>query len=139
MIPICCRTRVEPLIPDVAIAQLQIGQFLLQPNGTWRREIPEEETSVTATLNNECMILSLSPAVSSTEGHHHKRIAASVMYSIAGMYAEKVNGVVTQVAINVPACMGDGPHRVLASYPSSRLDYAMLCPGFRSVFVGDEA
>lgn len=135
----CCRTKVFPLHRDIAIAQLEIGQFTTDGFGRWMRTLTEEHTSVMASLTDEGLILSLSPAVSSLAGHHEKRIAASVMYSIAALYAEKVNGVIEQTSINVKECQEHGSSRTLAVYPESRLDFSMLCPGFRVVFLGEES
>lgn len=136
----CCRTRIQPLIPDIAVAQLTIGQFTNDGFNRWMRSIEEEQTAVIANLMEDGLLLSLTPAVASMAGHHDKRIAASVMYEMAARYAEKVNGVVQQEGINVPECRDpEHVHRTLAVYPDTRLDFAMLCPGFRVVFLGDES
>lgn len=134
----CCRTLVRPLDKAIAQAILVTGLFESDGYDHWRRKIPEEEATVTATFSDDGLLLSISPPVSSMEGHHHKRIAASVSYEIAARYAEKVDGEISQIAINVPACMTEGTQkRTLASYPSSRLDFGQLCQGFREVFVGE--
>lgn len=134
----CCRTRIVPVRAELAIAQLEIGQFREVYPGSWRRIIEEEQTYVTASLQADSLLLSLSPAVSSWTGHHDKRIAASVAYEIAARYAEKVNGVITQEGINVPDCRIEGhSSRTLAIYPETRLDFSLLCPGFRAVFLGE--
>lgn len=117
---------------------MEIGQFISDGFGRWMRTIEEEQTSVMASMTDEGLILSLSPAVSSMAGHHDKRIAASVMYSIAAVYGEKVNGIIEQTSINVKECQEHGSSRLLAVYPETRLNFANLCPGFRLVFIGSE-
>lgn len=135
----CCRTRVVPIVSEIAIAQLEIGQFVPYGNSVWRRQVPEEDAYVAAVVSDEGLILSLTPAVSSMAGHHNKRITASIMYEVAARYAEKVNGLVTQEGINVAECRGAGySSRTLAVYPETRLDYSLLCPGFKAEFLGEE-
>lgn len=132
----CCKTSVQPLDRLIAETILTIGQFTRTASG-WERTIPVEETRVVAHFTTDSLDLSLQPSVSSMEGHHAKRLAAGVMYEIAARYAEKVGGQVVQRGINVPLCMEAGlPMRVLASYPSQRLDFGRLCVGFQDVFLG---
>ena len=134
----CCRTLVQPVLPDVASAILAVGLFVPSPGAHhWRREIPEEGTFVTAQFDADGFSLGLSPSIASLEGHFGKRIAASIMYEIACKYAEKVDGVITQTSINVPSCLAFGSTRTLASYPSRHFDFAALCPGFQAVFLGE--
>lgn len=134
----CCRTRVLPYEPEIAAAMLAVGLFQVTGKDTWRRLVPEEETHVSAYAAFDGLVFSLSPAVSSLEGHHHKRIAASIMYEMAVRISEKIGGVIQQEGINVPACMEAGHSvRVLASYPSKPLDYGNLCLGWRGVFLSE--
>jgi len=81
------------------------------------------------------LILTLQPAITSWEGHHLRRISASVAYEIASRYAEKVNGIIRQESINVRECMGEGSNRVLAVVPDTRFSYANLCAGFQQEFM----
>lgn len=134
----CCRTRCVPYDPQITEAILRVGQFEGDNRSGWYRRVPEEEASVLVHCNEDGVIFSLAPAVSSMGGHEHKRIAASIMYEMAARYAEKVNGIVTQEGINVTECRHEGLSvRTLAVYPESRLAFELLCQGFRSVFTGD--
>lgn len=133
----CCKTSVSPLIKELAETVLAVGLFTKNAGSGWSREIPEENTRVSAYLSGDALELSLTPSVSSMEGHHHKRIAAGVMYEIAARYAERVDGQIKQTGINVAECMAEGiPARVIAQYPEKRLDFDRLCPGWRDVFTG---
>jgi hypothetical protein len=128
-----------PIVSEIAIAQLEIGQFVPYGNSVWRRQVPEEDAYVAALVGDDGLVLSVNPAVHSWEGHHNKRITASIMYELAARYAEKVNGLVTQEGINVAECRGAGySSRTLAVYPETRLDYSLLCPGFKAEFLGEE-
>jgi len=142
----CCRMSVQPLVPEIAVAILTVGQF--KPNGiltaeglpiSWRREIPEEGAAVMANIGNgEALELSIDPAISILAHHAGKRITAGVYFEIAAKYAEKVNGVVIQKA-TVASCVVDGKELVLASYPEMPLSFARVCIGFRQVILGVDA
>lgn len=136
----CCRTVVAPLDKELAVSQLMVGGWVLQPStGVWTRTFQEEGTSVSVRLTDDTMELSLTPPVHNLEGHAQKRNAAGAMYSLAAAYAEKSGAaIVTQTGINVPVCMSEGTNqRVLAVYPGSRLDFERLCHGFRVAFMSE--
>lgn len=131
----CCHCAVRPYDPLIAEAILRLGMFEQVPSTSlWTRHIWDENTAVSAHQEGDALVLTLAPVVASFEGHAHKRIAASVMYEIACRYAQKVNGTITQEAINVAECRLEGPTRTLAVYPETRFDYSMLCAGFREAF-----
>lgn len=123
---------------------LSIGQFtptnwsLDAEPVTWERIVPQESASITATIVNGCLDLSLSPAISIYTQHANKRIAASIYFEIAAKYAEKVGGEVLQKA-TVPECRPVGGHGlVIARYPSLPLTFDSVCRGFQSVLAYPE-
>ena len=127
--------------PEIAKMVLTIGQFTEQPNGTWRREIPEEDTRVVATLYPDRLSVSLMPSVTTWEGHHHKRLAAGVMFEIAAKYHERVGGRLTQAGINVPACQVEtgGMVRTLLEDGEHGYFWERCCPGWQAVFLDNDA
>ena len=128
----CCRCSTTPLIPDVAIAILTTGQFVLSGD-IWTRLIPEEATSVTARYEDDKLIININPTISLMEHHAGRRLAGAVMFEIAAKYAEKVNGTIVHLA-NVGDCATEKVDHTLARYPLEHLDWARVCLGFRSVW-----
>lgn len=137
----CCRVRVEPLVPDVATAILETGLFQHNDSGVWTRRVDEEGTVVSVNVrpHEHALVINLNPVVGNWDHHAGKRNAAGIMFEIAARYAEKVNGTVYQTGINVPECKEDSPgtHH-LATYPVTRLDFEKVCAGFQRVFLGEE-
>ena len=141
----CCRMSVQPLVPEIAVAILTVGQFrptfTRAEDGlavTWERAIPEEGAVVSASIANDALELSILPAISVFAHHAGKRLAAGVYFEIAARYAEKVGGVIVQKA-TVQGCT-DGPpaqELVLARYPEMPLSFDRVCPGFRAVILGE--
>lgn len=131
----CCRLEVEPLLLDIAAAQLAIGQFEWEiSKGIWRRSIPEENTFVEASFVNQRLHLEIKPSIHSYFQHHDKRITAGVYFEIAARYAQKVNGRIEQLS-NVVGCSLVGvQRRLLAEYPNSPMNYNSICNGFAEVF-----
>ncbi len=143
----CCRTSIQPLDLQTAIAILKVGLFRpvywLPTNPdlavNWQRVIPEEGTTVNASLANGALELNLSPAVSIFAHHHGKRITASVYFEIAAKYAEKVDGEIRQRA-TVAGCK-DGEHAqdlLLGHYPELPLSFERICAGFRAVLLNGD-
>ncbi len=134
---VCCRIEIQPLVPEVAIAQLTIGQFCLDPTtDRWSRRIDEEGTTVTAVLSTDRLCLSLSPTISQYSHHFGKRLATGVYLEIAARYAEKVDGEVVQLS-NVAGCSESGiVRKELAWYPTRPLDFSRVCAGFQEVIAG---
>lgn len=137
---ICCRTHIKPL--DVTLAELilALGQFKKVNDTKWNRLVPEENVEVFAHLHTGSsepyMELGLSPSIVTTDGHHHKRQAAGIMFEIATRYAEKANAQVVQTGINVPECKIAGAgNRFLAQYPESPMEFGRVCVGFQEVFL----
>lgn len=113
-----------------------VGLFNPLNDRTYERLIPEEGTSVTATINTDYLSLSITPAVTTMAEHSHKRLAASVYFEIAARYAEKVDGKIAQHS-NIGACIADGvTEKVLAEYPNHPLDWQRICVGFADVLAG---
>lgn len=133
----CCRTTIEPLDIDVARAVLLVGQFVPNANATeFVRALEEEGAKVTATFEQNALRLSITPAITSLDGHNGKRITAGVYFELAAKYAEKVGGKVTQLS-NVAACAGQGgQNKVLAVYPDQPLNWEAICMGFAEVIAG---
>ncbi len=103
---------------------------------SFSRNIPEEGTSVTATITPRSLDLQIAPTISMMSHHSHKRIAASVYFEIAAKYAEKVDGTVTQLS-NIGACVADGvSSKLLAQYPHLPLSFERACIGFQEVLAG---
>lgn len=140
----CCNLTVQPLDKDLAAAILAIGQFelvLTQQDGgsqIWRRIIPEEGTSVTATLGGAELSLSINPTIGAYAHHAGKRITAGVYFEIAARYAEKVNGVVLQHS-TVTGCTAGSRTLLVAQYPETPLSFERVCPGFQAVILGADA
>ena len=132
----CCRLRCQPLVPEIAEAVLAIGLFQKSGFGQWKRDVPEEHGAVYAAFETmgdgvKTLTLSISPAVSSDEGHHGKRVLAGIYFEIAAKYAEKVDGRIVQQA-NIGRCIQDGVNqRVLAEYPDMPMDWSRICQGFQ--------
>lgn len=132
----CCRISIRPLDPEIARTVLLVGLFKPLNERTFERMIPEEGTSVTATINPDYLSLSITPAVTQMSEHSHKRLAASVYFEIAARYAEKVDGKITQHS-NIGACIADKvTEKVLATYPNQPLDWERICVGFAEVLAG---
>ena len=140
----CCRTSIQPLDLDTAVAILTVGQFKpvywLPSNPdlavNWQRVIPEEGTTVNASLANGALELNLSPAVSIFAHHLGKRITASVYFEIAAKYAEKVAGQIVQRATVAGCKEGDqAQDLLLARYPDLPLSFERVCAGFRAVLL----
>lgn len=104
--------------------------------GGWRRDLPDEGTTVFAKFQEDALELSISPAVSHFDHHHTKRMAAGVYFEIAAKYAEKVNGEITQLSV-VAGCKDVlEPHNhVSAAYPDFPLTFETVCLGFRETFL----
>ena len=142
----CCRLSCYPLDVEKAIAILRVGQFkpvYWQPNNpeyavNWNRAIPEEGTTVTASIAADSLEMNISPAISVYAHHANKRITAGVYFEIAAKYAEQVGVEVIQRATVVGCKDGDSPQGlVIAHYPRIRLSYERVCPGFRAIILGD--
>lgn len=103
---------------------------------TYARVIPEEGTKVTATIQADALHLQITPSISVMSHHSYKRLAASVYLEIATRYAEKVDGVITQMS-NIGACVADGvSSKVLARYPHEPMNFEKVCVGFQEVLNG---
>lgn len=134
----CCRLTVKPIDPEIARTVLLVGLFTPQFIGVdiYERSIPEEGTKVTATIQSDALHLQITPSISMMSHHSDKRLAASVYFEIAAKYAEKVDGVVTQLS-NIGACVQDGVSaKVLARYPDEPLSFERACIGFQEVLNG---
>ena len=141
----CCRTSVYPLDPALAAAVLQIGHF--EPTvlhseelgiaPTWQRVIPEEGTTVTASLAGGTFEISISPSISTFDHHLGKRVTASVYFEICAKYAEKVGGEIVQKA-TVVGCKdsAQGSGLLVARYPSLPMSFDRVCHGFQAVLLG---
>lgn len=129
----------RPLDGEVALAVLAAGQFQPLAGNLWRRDIPEEGTSVTATILGSSLELNISPTISVYAQHEHKRLAASVYFEIAAKYAEKVGGRIVQKS-NVFGCKPEGSvvaELELAQYPDAPLMWDKVCAGFQAVLLGE--
>ena len=137
----CCRVSVSPLVTEIAIPILTLGQFHETQSGTrWDRQVPDEGCNVWVQLltGQGRMEIGLEPSINNWAGHHDKRNAAGIMFEIAARYAEKVGGTVEQTGINVLECK-DSPNiskRFLGKYPEGRMEFSRCCPGFQEVFLG---
>ena len=137
----CCRTVVEPLVPDIARVILTIGQFVPQGDPaaavTWRREVPEEGCNVTVTLAGNEFQASITPSISHYAHHEGKRVTGGIYFEICVRYAEKVQGRITQKS-NVTGCSEPGSHfteHVIAEYPANPMSWETICNGFQSVIL----
>ena len=142
----CCRIDVYPLHLQVAVGILSIGLFTptyWKPADSiyaviWERQIPEEAVTVTASLKEGSLNLSLSPAISAFADHAGKRIAGGVYFEIAAKYAEKVGGEIIQKATVAGCKLGrDSQELLLGRYPSLPMNFERVCAGFQVVFLGD--
>lgn len=140
----CCHVRVTPLLPKTALLILRIALFkpVGRERGTgyavpWEREIPEENTAISARLmlTEGTLEFHLLPGVSLYAHHFAKRITASLCFEVAAKYAERVDGTITQMS-NVEGCRGDDPKRLLACYPDMPLTFERICAGFRETLGG---
>ncbi len=134
----CCRVVVVcPFQEDIARAILLIGMFEPRDKDKFVlvRRIVEEDTVVSATYDDALhgLKLQLSPPIGTQEQHNGKRLAGSVMFEIAAKYAEKVDGVVSQLATQ--GCTKGESVLVLAKYPDIRLNYERICAGFQRVLL----
>lgn len=138
----CCKLTISNLDPDLAEAMLAIGLFLpLDKPLTWRRDLPEEGTSVFASFVLDQLQLQIQPAISNIDHHAEKRIAASVYFEMAAKFAEKVGGTITQRA-QVAGCRIEGSTNadlIVARYPDQPLMFDHVCPGFQAVILGEAA
>lgn len=133
----CCRTRIHGLSQDLATGLLITGQFLQEAEHRFHRDIGDARVVAYFEPASNSILLSLSPSISTWQGHFDKRDAIGVMYEIATRYAEKIGGRIEQEGINVAECMGEGRTRLLAQYPELPMRYENLCPGFKAVFLGE--
>lgn len=133
----CCRIEIQPLVVEIARAQLAIGQFVYDPTtDRWSRRIDEEGTTVTAVLSTDRLCLALQPSITQYSHHFGKRVAIGVYLEMAARYGEKVGGVVEQLS-NVSGCSESGiARKQLAWYPTQPIDYERVCAGFRDVIAG---
>jgi hypothetical protein len=133
----CCRIEISPLVPEIAEAQLAIGQFTFDPTTQrWQRKIEEENTTVMAVFSGDRLCLSLTPTISHYSHHFGKRLAIGVYLEMAARYGEKVGGLVEQLS-NVTGCSESGiARKQLAWYPTIPLDFNRVCQGFRDVIEG---
>jgi hypothetical protein len=100
----------------------------------WERYLPEEGTTVNASLADRSLELNISPAISVFAHHEGKRLAASVYFEIAAKYAEKVGGSVFQQATVLGCKAGDRPQAlVLARYPDMPIRHDRICQGFQEL------
>ena len=134
----CCRIEILPLIPEIAEAQLAIGQFTYDPSmSRWTRTIEEEATTVIAVISRDRLCLSLMPTITQYSHHFGKRLAVGVYLEMAARYGEKVGGMVEQLS-NVSGCAESGiVRKQLAWYPTQPLDYAHVCAGFQALINGE--
>lgn len=139
----CCRTSIYPLDIETAISVLGVGLFKPvywgqgRPEAAvnWERVIPEEGTTVHASLRDGVLELNLSPAISVFSQHEGKRITAGVYFEIAAKYAEKVDGTIVQRATVIgckPSSSSD-MDLILAEYPIMPISFDRICPGFRAI------
>ena len=135
----CCRMVISPLDKVIAEAVLTIGMFTdAGLIGGWRRDLPDEGTTVFAKFLSDGseLELSISPSVSNYDQHAQKRLAAGVYFEIAAKYAEKVGGSITQLSV-VAGCKDtlEPANHVAAQYPEHPLLFEGVCPGFRETFL----
>ena len=133
----CCRIEITPLLADIAVAQLTIGQFNFDASmQRWTRVIDEEATTVIATISSDRLCLSLMPNITQYSHHFGKRNAIGVYLEMAARYGEKVGGLVEQLS-NVSGCSENGiVRKQLAWYPLQPIDYERVCAGFQEVIAG---
>ena len=133
----CCRLTINKVDPDLAAMILGIGLFVptywdpaKKMAVNWVRHIVEDdgrEGDVTATISADSFDLNLSPAISTYPQHAGRRIQASVYFSIAGAYAEKINGEVRQLSTVVGCKTGDAPLTLMvASYPTIPISWERI-------------
>jgi hypothetical protein len=143
----CCQLQVSPLLPDLAASLLAIGRFepvYVPPQGGiathWHRILtPSNYVEVNLCAEEDRLVIYIRPAISNYAGHAGKRDQAAMALELAARYAEKADGIVTQMA-NVDVCRGDGlTARVLAQYPSLPMQFDRLCLGLQALFVSEGA
>jgi hypothetical protein len=142
----CCKTSVHPLDPELAATILTIGQFVPSSLASddhdiprfWKREIPEEGSTVTVSLTGGCFEISIAPSISNFDHHLGKRITAGVYFEISAKYAEKVGGEIVQRA-TVVGCKdtAQGTGLIVARYPSMPMSFERVCAGFQQVLLFD--
>jgi hypothetical protein len=142
----CCKTSIRPLDSKLAAMILEIGRF--QPASMsaadievprfWKREIPEENATVTVSLTGDCMEVSIAPSISNFDHHLGKRITAGVYFEIAAKYAEKIGGEIIQRA-TVVGCKDNAQSGglLVARYPSMPISFDHVCAGFQQVLLND--
>jgi len=140
----CCRTIVNPLVPELALAILEIGMFTptyMAAGWTWptawERTIPEESSRVTVSLSGTSFEINISPSISTYDHHLGKRITAGIYFEIAAKYAEKVGGEIYQRA-TVLGCKDayQESSLLIGSYPSLPMTFDRVCKGFQVVLLG---
>jgi hypothetical protein len=143
----CCKTSIHPLDQKLAATILTIGQFIpasmsstdLEVPRFWKREVPEEQATVTVALTGDCMEVSIAPSISTFDHHMGKRITAGIYFEIAARYAEKVGGEIIQRA-TVVGCKDSSQANglLVARYPSMPMSFEHVCAGFQQVFLSDD-
>lgn len=146
----CCRLTIQPLSIEIATAVLLTGEFYpmfvdipqVAASRQFYRDISLDDGSqhrVVARMEpeNDALRLELSPSISQYMQHAAHRIDGGVYFEIAAKYAEKVGGVIKQLA-NVSGCVEAGGinEKILASYPSRPMMWEQVCRGFQEAILG---
>lgn len=131
---VCCRVTVAG-IGSRAREILRMTGFTGGKNTGWAREL-EDKTWVTATFDNNRIVLNVHPPVSHIGDHSRQRLAAALMFKVATFLAEDAGCKLVQEA-SVAQCLKErGKSSILiASYPQAPLRFENVCPGFREVFI----
>lgn len=131
----CCKSFVLPASPEMIAMLLQVG---FAPIGNaWYRQI--EDAKVTASFeqykDEQRLVFSLSPNVTSMEGHARVATAASLAFKVADRIAERFDAALIHDS-NISLCRDErgGAQGLLAAYPDIPFMFSALCLGFRSIF-----
>lgn len=132
----CCRLRADGIDQRALAHMVEMGNMeMVNAGQRWKRNVDDGMVIVQIYEALDVVEFQLSPSVVKMEDHHGKRNMAGAMFELAARYAESIGTTARQIAINVPECMEEGTHdHLIADYPRMRMNFELVCPGFRGVF-----
>lgn len=134
----CCRVTVSPVVPEEVVRVLTIGKLEPSDGALWKREFPEEGTTLRAQAAEGKLTFSIYPSITNTSSHSNHRLAGAAMFELATRYAEKVNGTIEHISRVLPCSSETGGSTLtVAVYPHQPFTFDSLCLGFRELFVSD--
>lgn len=134
----CCKSFILPASTEMVAMLLQVG---FAPVGNaWFRQV--EDAKVTASFEQHekesRLVFSLSPNITSMEGHVPAATAASLAFKVGNAIAERFEAALIHDS-NISLCKEErgGAQGLLAAYPDIPFRFDALCLGFRNVLGGE--